>query len=150
MGDLVVSRTGPQLPDPPPLAGEVPRRGGGGRQPTNAAKKHSKRLRKTMTKAEVMIWQHLRKRQIHNFKFRRQCPIGPYIVDFACLDLKLAIEIDGDSHASDRGIARDGVRSSYLQENGWHILRFWNVDIYENLEGVVEAIGQTAKHMGAQ
>ena len=81
----------------------------------------------------------IRDRQIAGAKFRRQMPIGPYIVDFACPISRLAVELDGGQHAEAN--SRDAVRTPYLGTQGYRVLRFWNNDVLENLEGVVAAIG---------
>jgi len=95
-------------------------------------------LRKNQTDVEQQLWLHLRNRRLLNYKFRRQFPIEPYIVDFVCLDLKLVIELDGGQHADQ--IAYDEQRSGWLEKRGFKIIRFWNNDITENIDGVLEAI----------
>ena len=84
------------------------------------------------------MWKHLRNRQLYNYKFRRQFPIEPYIADFACLELKLIIELDGGQHAN--RINYDEQRSLFLDKRGFKVIRFWNNDVIENTEGVLEAI----------
>ena len=84
------------------------------------------------------MWKHLRNRQLYNYKFRRQFPIEPYIADFACLELKLIIELDGGQHAN--RINYDEQRSLFLEKRGFKVIRFWNNDVIENTEGVLEAI----------
>lgn len=84
------------------------------------------------------MWKHLRNRQMFNYKFRRQFPVEPYIADFVCLELKLIIELDGGQHA-DR-IDYDDQRSLFLEQRGFKVIRFWNNDVIENNEGVLEAI----------
>jgi very-short-patch-repair endonuclease len=95
-------------------------------------------LRKNKTDVEQLVWKYLRNRQQYNYKFRRQFPIEPYIVDFACLELKLIIELDGGQHAN--RINYDDQRSSFLEQRGFKVIRFWNNDVTENTEGVLEAI----------
>lgn len=91
--------------------------------------------RKNPTPAETTIWQKiLRNRQFHGYKFLRQKPIGPYIADFYCADLKLVIEIDGDSHAEQE--AYDAERSAYLARQGIRVLRYTNIDVSQQLEGI--------------
>ncbi|MEQ3650963.1 endonuclease domain-containing protein [Hyphomonas sp.] len=102
--------------------------------------KHARRLRRTMTRAEVILWQHIRKRQLADYRFRRQVPIGPYIADFACAELRLVVEVDGDTHSEPDEIAHDARRTAFLGEKGWQVHRVWNNDIYENLEGVLEGL----------
>jgi very-short-patch-repair endonuclease len=95
-------------------------------------------LRKNKTDVEQLVWKYLRNRQQYNYKFRRQFPIEPYIVDFACLELKLIIELDGGQHAN--RINYDDQRSSFLMQRGFKVIRFWNNDVTKNTEGVLEAI----------
>ncbi len=95
-------------------------------------------LRKNQTDVEQLMWKHLRNRRLFNYKFRRQFPIEPYIADFACLELKLIIELDGGQHAS--RINYDDQRSLFLKQRGFKVIRFWNNDVIENTEGVLEAI----------
>ena len=101
----------------------------------------ARQMRREMTRAEARLWRHLKARQIHGAHFRRQHPVGPYIADFACVRLKLIIEADGDTHASDAEIRHDRRRTRYLERLGWTALRFWNIDIYTHLDGVLERIG---------
>ena len=95
-------------------------------------------LRKNKTDVEQLVWKYLRNRQQYNYKFHRQFPVEPYIVDFACLELKLIIELDGGQHAN--RINYDDQRSSFLEQRGFKVIRFWNNDVTENTEGVLEAI----------
>ena len=99
-------------------------------------------LRKSMTEAERRLWSMLRDRQL-GWKFRRQYPLGHYVLDFACFEAKLAIEVDGGQHADSRG---DDQRTVWLNAQGWRVLRFWNNEVMENTEGVVarilEALGR--------
>ena len=91
-----------------------------------------------MTAAEQKLWQNLRNRQLSGFKFRRQHPIGPYIVDFVCLEKKLIIEVDGGQHASD--MSADISRGDYLMKQGYRILRFWNHEVLKDTNSVLEWI----------
>ncbi|MFA5016425.1 MAG: endonuclease domain-containing protein [Methylobacter sp.] len=95
-------------------------------------------LRQNQTDVEYLLWQKLRNRQVLNFKFRRQFPIVPFIVDFCCLELKLIIELDGSQHFEQA--AYDEERSFYLTQRGFKVIRFWNNEIIENSEGVLEKI----------
>lgn len=95
-------------------------------------------LRKNQTNVEQLLWKKLRNRQLLGHKFRRQFPIEPYIVDFVCLELKLIIELDGGQHAEQMDY--DQQRSLYLQQRGFKVIRFWNNEIIENIEGVLEAL----------
>ncbi len=97
-------------------------------------------LRKNMTKQERILWQFLRKKSINNLKFRRQYPIGKYIVDFICNEKKIIIEIDGGQHNEVKNIAYDKERTKYLESKGYKVIRFWNNDIDNNIEGVYQEI----------
>lgn len=90
-----------------------------------------------MPAAEVILWERIRRKQL-GVSFRRQHPIKPYIVDFACVGRKLIIELDGDSHIGNENY--DEHRTKYLEEKGWTVLRFWNGDIYENIDTVIVQI----------
>jgi very-short-patch-repair endonuclease len=94
-------------------------------------------LRKNATDAERQLWFVLRDRRLLDYKFRRQRPVGPYIVDFICLEHRLVIEVDGSQHIENEA---DELRTRWLQEHGWRVLRFWNNDIAKNREGVLEAV----------
>ena len=91
-----------------------------------------------MTDAERLLWRHLRDRQLGEYKFRRQHPIGPFIVDFACLEKKLVIEVDGGQHA--KNLEGDVKRSDYLKERGYRVLRFWNNEVLEESKSVLSVI----------
>jgi very-short-patch-repair endonuclease len=97
-------------------------------------------LRRNTTDAERRLWAALRDRRLEGYKFRRQHPIGPFIVDFACTRHRLVIEADGGQHDDSPSDAR---RTAWLEGRGWRVLRFWNNDILANTEGVVSTILQT-------
>lgn len=97
-------------------------------------------LRQQEVPAEALLWKALRNRALGGFKFRRQHPIDPFIVDFACLSCNLVVEVDGETHLSSSG--RDMKRTRFLKTAGWHIIRFWNTEVYDELEAVIEAIYQ--------
>ena len=99
----------------------------------------ARRLRRAATDAERLLWHHLRNRVLMGCKFRRQHPIGPYVVDFACLEARLVLEADGGQHVDS---SRDALRDGYLRGLGFHVLRFWNHEILANPEGVFEVIVQ--------
>ena len=103
----------------------------------------SRLLRKNQTPWEHKLWYHLRNRRFMNLKFKRQVPMGNYIVDFYCADRKLIIELDGGQHNSSDIQILDDKKESYLIEQGYTILRFWNNELDNNLEGVLEKIRQT-------
>jgi len=98
----------------------------------------SRNLRKRQTDAENLIWRHLRGKQVNGLKFRRQHPIGKYIVDFVCLEKLLILEIDGGQHSIEK--EKDSQRDNWLMAEGYRILRFWNNDVLGNLPGVLETI----------
>jgi very-short-patch-repair endonuclease len=100
-------------------------------------KKHLvKKLRRNMTKAEKRIWYKMRNKQL-GVKFRRQQPIGKYIVDFVCFENRLVIEIDGGEHFQSH---TDSVRDEWFKENGYKVLRFWNNGVLKNTDGVIQKI----------
>ncbi|MGA9347784.1 MAG: RecQ family ATP-dependent DNA helicase [Anaerolineae bacterium] len=98
----------------------------------------ARELRQPQTPAEKKLWTHLRNRQLGGFKFRRQHLIGSFIVDFYCAACRLAVEIDGDSHAEQE--AYDQARTAWLNEQGYHVIRFINRDVFQHLDDVLEAI----------
>jgi very-short-patch-repair endonuclease len=95
-------------------------------------------MRRELTIAEKHFWWEVKDRRLDGHKFRRQHPIGPYIADFACIEGRLVVEIDGGQHADT--IAYDRQRDSYLESRGFRVLRFWNADIFTNMEGVIDAV----------
>ena len=103
---------------------------------------HARELRKGATHAEHLLWDLLRDRQLLNFKFRRQHPLGHYILDFYCHEAKLAIELDGGQHAEDSQLKYDEKRSAWLKQQGISVLRFWNNDALTNVEGVLQRIAE--------
>jgi very-short-patch-repair endonuclease len=95
-----------------------------------------------MTEAEKRIWKQLRAHRFQDAFFRRQVPIGSYVVDFVCLDARLIIEIDGGQHAAEQA-KPDAKRDAWLRAQGFSVLRFWNNDVLTNLPGVLERIAET-------
>ncbi len=95
----------------------------------------ARNLRKSMTKAETLLWSRLRNRGLEGFRFRRQHPIGNYVVDFVCEGERLVVELDGGQHAT-RNLANE-ARTHWLQQQGYRVIRFWNNDVLQNLEGVL-------------
>ena len=93
-------------------------------------------LRRDRTKAEHVLWQHLRRRRCQGCKFRFQHPIPPYVADFVCLERRLIVEVDGSQHNEDV----DAIRTRFLESRGFTVLRVWNNDVLQNMEGVFEAI----------
>lgn len=98
----------------------------------------ARKLRKNMTDAEQLLWRHFRDRQLGGYKFRRQHPIGTFVVDFVCLEKKLVIEVDGGQHA--KQLESDVRRSDYLKEKGYRVLRFWNNEVLQKSESVLSVI----------
>lgn len=95
-------------------------------------------LRQTSTSPEIKLWYYLRNRQFFGLKFRRQYPIGPYIVDFVCLDQKLIIELDGGQHVEQH--LYDSKRTTYLEHFNFRVIRFWNHDVLTRMDIVLEQI----------
>ena len=95
-------------------------------------------LRRNQTHVERLLWRAPRDRQLGGMKFRRQVPIGAYIVDFLCLEAMLIIELDGGQHTSET----DEPRQTWLEQQGYRVLRFWNNEVTENLVGVLTVIGE--------
>jgi very-short-patch-repair endonuclease len=104
----------------------------------------AKVLRKNFTDTERLLWKYLRAKKLEGCKFRRQEPIGGYIVDFICHEKKIIIEVDGGQHSVEQ--AKDNERDNWLKEQGYKVLRFWNSEVLTNIEGVVEVIGNYLNH----
>lgn len=98
----------------------------------------ARNLRKNSTDSEKLLWRNLKGRQLEGFKFRRQQPIGLYVVDFVNFKRGIVIEIDGGQHAVEK--EKDKERDRWLGKQGFEILRFWNNEVLENTEGVLEVI----------
>lgn len=108
--------------------------------PTINARQRAKSLRQDQTPGEKMLWMKLRAQRFHGYKFRRQVPVGPYIVDFLCVEENLIIEIDGSSHWEPGAQERDRDREAYLQSLGFRILRFTNLETVQSLATVLERL----------
>jgi len=93
-------------------------------------------LRRNMTDAEQRMWHHLRGRRLGGFKFKRQWSLGPYVVDFCCIERMLVVEIDGGQHSTEK----DAYRTAHLNALGYRVLRFWNNDVLENTDGVLTSL----------
>ena len=115
-------------------------------QTTPRARRHAPELRTAMTDAERRLWAGLRGEQL-GVKFRRQHPLGPYVLDFACLDPKIAIEIDGSQHLEQ--VEYDAQRSAWLAAHGYVVLRFWANDALSNTAGVLSRIQETLAQRAA-
>jgi very-short-patch-repair endonuclease len=100
-------------------------------------------LRHAETEAEQIIWSWLRTKKLNGVKFRRQEPIGKYIVDFVSFEKKLIIEIDGGQHSLEENRINDIVRTEWLQSQGFRLIRFWNNEVSSNLDGVITRIKES-------
>lgn len=99
----------------------------------------ARELRGNPTDAESKLWLRLRRKQVDGHRFRRQVPLGPYVVDFACFDARLIIEVDGGQHTEETA-ERDATRTAWLEGQGFRVLRFWNNEVLGNIDGVIETI----------
>jgi len=104
----------------------------------------AKEPRRTMTRAETLLWRYLKADRVDGLSFRRQVPFRNYIADFVCLSIKLVIELDGESHDFEQRQIADEDRDAFFKSEGFHVLRFTNEQVMSNLEGVVETIKQTS------
>ena len=100
----------------------------------------ARKLRRSATDAERRLWRGVRREQIGGFKFRRQAVVGSFIADFACLDARLIIEVDGATHSTGTEIAYDQTRAAALSAQGFDVLRFTNDEVFQNIDGVLETI----------
>src|SRR5260221_11883803 len=107
-------------------------------RPRSQRPDRARRLRGNPTEVEKRMWRRIRKRQLHGHRFRRQVPLGPYVVDFACIELSLIIEVDGGQHSWLE--KQDAMRTDWLEAHGWRVVRFWNNDVIENIHGVLERL----------
>ena len=105
----------------------------------------AKRLRREMTRAETLLWRHLKANRLAGLGFRRQSPMGNYFTDFVAHSCKIVVEVDGESHDFEEGIRHDERRDAWFASSGYFVLRFTNDDVMKNLEGVVLAIGLAAE-----
>ena len=102
-------------------------------------------LRRRQTDAERVLWAYLRSKRMHGLKFRRQQPLGPYVVDFVSFERRLVVEVDGGHHSEPEVRAADTERTQWLERNGFRVLRFWNNEVLGNLEGVWEQISRAVE-----
>jgi very-short-patch-repair endonuclease len=109
-----------------------------------SAQKFARTLRNGATNAEKLLWQELRRGKLTGARFRRQVPIGPYVADFACLQNKLIVELDGSQHV-DR-VSYDLERSAFLEMQKFRVLRFWNGDLFSQRTSVIETIVHAIRH----
>ncbi len=108
----------------------------------NKLNKLARELRNNTTDAERLLWKYLRARQLEGLKFRRQEPIGDYIVDFICYEKSIIIEVDGGQHFEE---IKDQERDKHLMSKGFKVKRFWNNEVLTNIEGVIEVILEYCK-----
>ncbi|RNJ49156.1 endonuclease domain-containing protein [Methylocystis hirsuta] len=101
---------------------------------------NAKRLRANTTSAEDRLWRALDRVPLVKTHFRRQAPIGPYVVDFVSLRARLVIELDGPSHTQPGAAEKDARRTAWLESEGYRVLRFWNADVFDNIDGVLDTI----------
>ena len=129
---------------PPPTSSPLPQAGEGGAQrrvraegkKSDAAVK-ARKLRRASTDAERLLWAHLRNRHLGGYRFSRQFPIGPYFADFVCREQRLVVELDGGQHSDS---SYDVARDRFLNRAGYSVLRYWNNDVSQNLNGVLETL----------
>ena len=106
-------------------------------------RRNAKRMRHVMTDAELKLWNELRAHRLMDLSFRRQMPIAGYIVDFACAEHKLIVEVDGSQRGDDGAVVYDTVRTARLDALGWTVLRVWNDEVLKNIDRVCDAIIRT-------
>ena len=124
---------------PPPLWG----RAGWG---VSMNHEFARNLRRNMTDAERVLWSRIRNGQIYGARFRRQCPIGRFIVDFVWLAGKVVVELDGGQHADKQ--EADQSRTAWLAAEGFEVMRFWNHEVLQDLDSVVQVVGNRIKEVG--
>jgi very-short-patch-repair endonuclease len=105
----------------------------------------ARRLRRDTTDAERLLWKHLRARQLGGYKFRRQHPFGRYVLAFYCESECLGVELDGGQHGELAGERADAVRTVWLESQGCRVIRFWNTEVLQNMDGVLETILRALK-----
>ena len=103
-------------------------------------RERAKQLRSYATEPEQALWRALKRIPVYGSHFRRQVPIGPYVADFACLKARLIIELDGGHHSQDDIAAKDEARTRWLEKEGYRVVRFWNSELTENMNGVLDTI----------
>lgn len=102
----------------------------------------ARELRRNETLAERRMWEQLRNRNFEGFKFTRQVPVGPYIVDFLCRETRLVVEVDGETHSTDEELARDSRRTEYLRALGLRVIRFQNEEVVHGMDGVLTCLSE--------
>ena len=113
---------------------------------TRAKTLRARHLRRNATNAELKLWFHLRSAKMNGYSFRRQHPIGPYTIDFYCPNAKLAVELDGDEHGTDKGLAHDAARTRFLDRRGVRVIRFPNHEVAASVTVVLESIHRVLQH----
>ncbi|QTK79050.1 hypothetical protein AT6N2_C1275 [Agrobacterium tumefaciens] len=108
-------------------------------------RKYAKQMRKVMTDAELKLWNAIRVHRLEGLSFRRQMPIAGFIVDFACSDHRLVVEVDGSQRTSDAALRYDQERTARLEKDGWNIFRFWNHEVLTDLDNVCLHIIRTIR-----
>jgi len=101
---------------------------------------HARRLRAKATDTELLLWKRLRSIETEGTHFRRQVPIGPFVADFACMAARLVIELDGSQHATEAHKITDERRTRWLESEGYRVIRVWNNDLTNNMDGVLETV----------
>ena len=115
---------------------------------THPTTERARELRQRANPAEQALWAVLKARKLGGYKFTRQMPIGPYFADFACREGKFIVEVDGASHSSAAECEYDAARSAFLELQGFRVMRVWNLEVFENLDGVLETILLTLERDG--
>ncbi|PNA03418.1 MULTISPECIES: endonuclease domain-containing protein [unclassified Pseudomonas] len=119
-------------------------------RPTFAQRQFARHLRTSQTDCEQLLWQKLRARQVAGLKFRRQVPVPPFVLDFYCVELKLAVELDGGQHFEETGEIHDRRRTVYLQRLGIEVVRFSNLEVIRQMGDVLEQIVRVAEVLRAR
>ncbi len=114
---------------------------------TELQRARAKQLRRAMTRAERLLWRHLKADRLAGLNFRRQAPIGNYIADFVAHSCKLIVELDGESHDFEERIRHDERRDRWFESRGFRVLRFTNDDVMKNLDGVALVIAEAAEQV---
>ena len=114
-------------------------------RPTFEQRQFARHLRTSQTDCEQLLWQKLRARQVAGLKFRRQAPVPPFVLDFYCVELKLAVELDGGQHFEEAGLTHDRRRTVYLQRLGIEVVRFSNLEVIRQMGDVLEQIVRVAE-----
>jgi very-short-patch-repair endonuclease len=111
-------------------------------------KNNRRELRHNQTDTEKAFWSKVRSRQFHGMRFLRQYSVGPYILDFYCPELRIAVELDGGQHNEEGGKAHDAVRSEFLLAQDINVMRFWNHDVLQNMQGVFNRMEEIIEKRG--